>query len=266
MFQKKEKKKYPLVNGSMIQFRGIQQLIWTAFSALLGAGFIAGLYWLAFEQHYAFLPGSGSLNLWWHNGMGGLIHSPRWDDYRHAIRDNGEPALWVMVAATLLGKARGKPRVLLHSWVLAVAPLFLLALLVAGAVGIAWITVYGPLSHVSDIFSWQQLVLGAVLGRVLHFAWAPIGSTIRYRVTSAAAAKAGTPLWVTLPLLPPAWRESWAVLRTEMTGTLKERKDKYRQSRVMVPLMVLAFLLISVIGNCAKYIIAHGGHVPGMTS
>lgn len=261
-----EKKKYPLVNGRLIRFRRFQQLIWAALSALLGAGFVAGLYWLSFEQRYAFLPGSGSATLWWHNGMGGLIRSPRWDDYRHAIRDNGEPALWVMVAATLLGTATGRPRVLLRSWMLALAPLFLLVALIAGAVGIAWITVVGPLSHVSDTFSWQQLVLGAILGRVLHFAWAPTGSTIRYRITSGAAARTGIPLWVTLPLLPPEWRESWAELRSTMSGSLKERTDKYRQSRVVIPLMILVFLFIAIVGNLAKYVIAHGGHIPGMTS
>ena len=261
---RKEKKKYPLVNGKPIRYRRFQQLCWIGISAVFGAGFIAGLYWLGLQQHYPFLPGSGSAKLWWDNGMGGMIRSPHWDAYRHAIRNNGEPELWAMVGAVLLGKARGKPGILLPGWALVIATLLLLIALIAGAAGIAWLTVVGPLRNVTDIFSLRELILGFILGRILHLAFSPVGSTIRYRITSSAAARAGTPLWVALPLMPPTWRESWSELRARMTGTLKERKDRFRQSRVLVPLMVLIFLVVAVIGNLAKYAVAHGMHVPGM--
>jgi hypothetical protein len=271
---KKAKKKRPLVNGHPIHFRRTQQLVWTGLSILLGAGFIAGLYWLVLQQNYlplfhllGFHPHvSGSLKLWWDNGMGGLVRSVRWVFYRHGVRDGGEPALWTMVGATLLGKASTHPR-LLPGWMLALAPVLLLTLIVLGTLGITWLTQFGPLSHVPNPLSWQEIALGALLGRMLHFLWAPIGNTVRYRVADNAAARAGVPLWVRRPLLPPVWRELWAELRAryEASGvSLKERTDKHRQSVVLVPAIVTVFLIIAIIGDLAKWGVAHGLHIPGM--
>jgi hypothetical protein len=265
MTARKRKKERPLVNGHPIRFRRTQQLIWTGLSILLGAGFIAGLYWLGLQQHYPFLPGSGSAKLWWDNGMG-FIHSALWPVYRHGVRDGGEPALWTMVGATLLGKAKTNPR-LLPGWLLLLAPVLLLALIIAGTLGITWLTHFGPLSHVPNPLSWQQLILGALLGRMLHFIWAPIGNTVRYRIADNAAARAGVPLWVRLPLLPPVWRELWAELRAryEASGvSLKERADKHRQSRVLAPVIITVFLFVAIVGDLAKWGVAHGLHIPGM--
>ena len=78
-----------------------------------------------------------------------------------------------------------------------------------------------------------------------------------------------TPLWVNLPLLPPAWREAWAELKADPAKckvVLKAHESQHKAMRWVVPLGVLAFLFIAVVGNLAKYVIAHGGHVPGMTS
>lgn len=270
------KKKYPpLVSGRPVKFRRFQQLIWVGMSALLGAGFIAGLYYLGFQEDYhnliPSLPKGTSAKTWWDSGMG-FIHSAHWPDDRHALRNLGEPALWVMVGATLLGKARTHPRFLLPPWALVLAPLVLLVMLIAGAVGIAWVTVQGPLSHVSNIFSWQDLVLGGLLGQVLHRFWSPIGSTIRYLVVARAVRTGRTPLWVTLPLMPPAWREMYSELDREDTNPPlpKEKRTGLKRlvppQRVLVPVMLLVFTVIAVVGNLAKYVIAHGGHVPGMTS
>jgi hypothetical protein len=257
-----------LVNGKPIRLRRTQQGIWTGLSILLGAGFVAGLYWLVLQQHYSFMPGSGSLKLWWDNGLNGLIRSPDWPAYRHGVRDGGEPAVWAMVGAILLGKANRNAR-LLPTWLLIIAPVVLLALIVAGTLGITWLTHFGPLSHVPNPLSWQQLVLGLLLGRALHFIWSPIGNTIRYRITANAAVRNEVPVWVRYPLLPPAWREQWAMLREEFRAkglSLKEREDRYRQSKVLAPLAVSAFLIIAIIGDLAKWAVAHGVQIPGMTS
>jgi len=266
------KKKYPpLVSGRPVRFRRFQQLIWIGMSALLGAGFIAGLYYLIFQQHYPVTANCCSAKAWWDSGMG-FIRSPHWPDYRHAIRDNGEPALWAMVGATLLGKAKTHPRFLLPPWALVIAPLVLLICLIAGAVGIAYITVLGPLKNVSDIFSWQELVLGGLLGQVLHRFWSPVGTTIRYLVVARAVRTGRTPLWVTLPLMPPAWREMYSELDRQDTNPPlpKEKRTGLKRlvppQRVLVPVMLLVFVVVAVVGNLAKYVVAHGGHVPGMTS
>lgn len=252
-----------------IHARRFQQLLWIGMSVLLGAGFIAGLYWLLFEQDYhnLGLP-FGSLKNWWDGGMG-VIHSKSWPDYRHGIRDDGEPALWTMVGATLLGRVKNvrNPH-LLPAAALVVAPFILLALIVAGSAGITWLVDFGPLSHISDKFSWQQILLGMILGRVLHFAWAPIGSTIRYHIISRSVVKGTYPLWVTLPLMPPAWREAWWEMSSEeskLTKVVQNRKEKkHRAEHALIPMMILVFLFVAIVGNLAKYGVAHGAHIPVM--
>ena len=263
----KTKKTRPLVNGHKIHFRRTQQLIWTGLSIALGSGFIAGLYWLLLQQHYPFMPGSGSLKLWWDNGMG-LIHSGHWDAYRHGIRDGGEPAAWTLIGATILGKVKTGGRILSLGW-LAPAALLLLALIVAGTVGITWLTHFGPLSRVSDVGSWQQIILGVALGRVLHLLWNPIGNTVRYHIISRSALASNIPLWVRLPLLPPTWREAWAELKANPSliraarQALQDSKSRH-VLRWVIPAAVSLFVFVAVVGNLAKYGVAHGAHIPVM--
>src|SRR5579871_3145647 len=223
-------------------------LIWTGLSVLLGSGFIAGLYWIFLQQRYPFLPGSGSLKLWWDNGMG-IIHSGNWDKYRHGIRDGGEPAAWTMIGATILGKVKMDGRLLpLKS--LLIAPVILLALIILGTLAITWVTSFGPLSHVPDTGSWQQLVLGVVLGRMLHLLWAPIGNTVRYHIIARAVTS--TPLWARFPLLPPPWREAWAQLKADPARCrviVSENAKQHHALRWVIPLAVLLFVFVAVVGN-----------------
>jgi hypothetical protein len=255
--------KHPLVLGHKIHFRKTQQLIWIGLSILLGSGFIAGLYWIILQQRYPFLPGSGSLKNWWNGGMG-FIHSGNWTAYRHGIRDGGEPTAWTLIGATILGKVNMDGRLLpLKS--LIIAPLILFALIIAGTVGITWITHFGPLSHVPDTGSWQQLLLGVILGRALHLLWKPIGNTVRYHIIARAVT--GVPLWARFPLLPPTWREAWAELKANPARckvVLREHNQQHKVLRWVIPLAVLLFVFIAVVGNLAKYGVARGAHIPVM--
>jgi len=261
---RKEKKKHPLVNGKPIRFRFAQNLGWRVMAAALGVGCIAGIYWIFLQQHYPFLPGSGSLKLWWDNGMNGLIRSLQWPKYRHGLRDDGEPEAWALVGGVLLGSASVNAR-RIPVKLIPVAMLIMLCCILAIAVGITWVTDFGPFSNVSDIFSWQQIVLGFLAGQVLHLLWKPVGATIRYQVVSRSVRYNTIPLWVRLPLLPPAWREMWSELKQDTAGMpAKERTDRFRQSRVLIPLGILVFLAVSVTGLLAKYAVAHGVHIPGM--
>jgi hypothetical protein len=274
---KRKKKQRPLVNGKPIRFRFAQQLGWTGMSALFGVGFVAGVYYLVLQQRYPFLPGSGSLKLWWDDGMNGLVRSPHWAAYRHAIRDNGEPAAWSMVGAIILGKAKipapGKRPYQLPTWALIAMTLTMLVLIIAGATGIAWLTVLGPPSHWSDIFSWQQFVFGLAFGQLLHRLFAsPVGVTIRNRIIYRSVVIGRMPLWVQFPFAPPAWREMWSELNRRDTNPTLAKEDRKGLKRFippakfLVPAMVLVFVIVAVIGDCAKFLVAHGIHVPGMTS
>lgn len=264
MFAKKE---HPLVNGKPIRFRALQQLGWTGIAAVFGVGSIAGIYWVLLQQRYGGTAAHpDSLKIWWDDGMG-FIHSPNWPKYRHGVRDNGEPETWALVGGVLLGAANVHAKRLPLKLV-PFAAVVLLAFIVAFAVGITWVTDFGPGSKVSDIFSWQQLVLGFLAGRVLHLMWKPVGASIRYYMVTRSLRNGVTPLWVALPLRPPAWRELWQQLKD--SGIVKvetvAQAQKHRAVRIVTALGIFLFVVIAIIGILAKYFVAHGVNIPGMTS
>ena len=101
------------------------------------------------QQKYGTLSGHpASLKNWWDSGMG-FIHSGNWGGgkypERHAIRNLGEPAMWTMAGATVLGKAKADQRLLSTGW-LVIAPFFLLVMLLAGATGISVLLARVPAS------------------------------------------------------------------------------------------------------------------------
>lgn len=254
--------RHPLVLGKPIRHRREQQIGWIIASILLGSGFIAGLYWLGLQQdyHHLGLPW-GSAKAWWDNGMG-IFHTPKWGPYRHGERDNGEPETWTIIGGVLLG-AVPKKTWLFPRWAFGLALTILLLVILAGAAGITWLTAFGPLHHVNDTLSWQQLVLGVAAGRIIHYTWAPFGATIRYYIVASSGYYTGTiPLWVRYPLMPPTWREQWSVLHADGAGESREKPSL--TLTILIPAAVAVLLLVAIIGNLAKYGVAHGLHIPVM--
>jgi len=266
---RRKKKQYPVLytTGKPIRFRAFQKLTWRVLALALGVGIVAGLYWYVLQQNYhnilPFLPKNASLKNWWDDGMGGLIHSPNWSNgiWRHGVRDKAEPEMWAIVGGILFGATLpGKPLRLI--WV-GLASIVMLALVIAGALGITWFTAFGPGKHLPDPFSIQDIILGLLVGQSLHFLWMPVASSIRYHLTRSAGASGHTPLWVTLPLAPPGMREGWSELKRQGKLRVKvtEKVDKFKQSRLVVPVLALLFLIVAVTGDLAKYGFAHGLHV-----
>lgn len=239
-----------------IRARKYQQVQWGALSVVLGTGFVAGWYWLVLQQHYPFMPGSGSLKLWFDNGMG-FIHSGKWPEERHGIRNLGEPAAWTIFAALLLLPAKKKPNIL-PTWLLVLYGSLVAVVTLAATVAIT----YG-LDHAAaikvDKFQWEQLAAGVALGFILKRAWEPVTGTIRYHVISKTY---GVPIWVRLPLLSPSWRQEW------IDAHPNDKTDAKVNwwAVVFTTLGVLVFLFVAVVGVLAKWAIARGVHVPGMTS
>lgn len=264
----RRKKEYPaLISGRPIRFRFTQKLMWIGLAAALGIGFIAGLYWFGFQQDYhnifPFLPKGTSLKAWWDGGMG-FIHSENWKNglWRHGVRDKAQPEEWALVGSVLLGATL--PRRPVGTVWLVLGGLVMFALVIVGALGITWVTYFGPVKHLSA--GWQNIAgigVGLLVGRVLHYLWLPLANSIRYHLTRNAGKSGITPLWVTFPLAPPAWRESWSELkrRGEVKLRAQEKKDGFKPSRILVPAAVLVFLVISATGLLAKYGFAHGLHV-----
>jgi hypothetical protein len=261
--------KHPLVNGHPIHFRTVQMYAWLAPAIVIGTGFGAGIYWLFFEQKY----GPVSLKGWWdgsawislHDAGLKFIDKVNWATYRHGWRNEIEP-----VAATLLaGSFLAKPvRFLAPGWVMAAAPAVLLIVATIGAFFVTWFINYGPLMHKPDPGQLYQILGGVILGRVLHYAWRPVGSSYQAHLIGHSVGTGRTPLWVTLPLMPPVWRERWTKM-SESSAALKvirESRENHKILRWVIPTGAFLFLVIAIIGNLAKYVIAKGGHIPGMVS
>jgi hypothetical protein len=267
--KKRKKKVYPnLPSGHQIHFRKTQKLIWGGLAAVLGVGFIAGCYFLGLQidwhNVFPFLPKGTTLKLWWDNGMG-FIHYKDWANgiWRHGVRDKAEPEMWAIVGGILLGSSY-KSRHVIKVPFLILGGLIMFALVIAGALFITWMTYFGPIKHLDS--QWQNIagiVLGFAVGHALHYMWMPMANSIRYQLTSRSLQHTmSVPLWVSLPLAPPGWRDMYSQLKADGVTPTKVKEDKHKQSRVLVPLGVLIFLLIAVVGILAKYPIAHGVHIP----
>ena len=264
LWHRRPKAERPLVNGRPIRFRRLQKLAWVGMSIALGAGVIAGLYWFGLQQDwhniFPFLHKGTSAKTWWDNGMGGLIKSAKWPFYRHGVRDNGEPETWALIGGVLLGSAT-TARIIKARW-LVIGGLVLLVMVIAGAVGITWFINFGPGTHLPNPVNAQNLILGMLVGRALHMIWAPLGNSVRYQLISRSVSNPGIPMWVRYPLAPPTWRETWSKLRASGEIAVRDRADRFRQSRLFIPVMVILILVIAIVGDLAKWGFAHGMHVP----
>lgn len=266
----KPKKVHPsLPSGHPIHFRRSQKLMWGLLAGVLGVGFVAGIYFigLQFDWHnlFPFLPKGTSLKAWWDGGMG-FIHSKDWDIWRHGVRDKGEPEFWAIVGGILLG-ASLKSRHVIKWPLLVLGGMIMMVLVVLGALAITWITFFGPVKHLNPQYqNIAGILVGLAIGHALHYMWMPMANSIRYQLVSFSLRRTDSvPLWVTLPLAPPGWREMYSQLRAEGAGAELQkarRENKHKQSRWLVPLGALVFLLIAVVGILAKYPIAHGVAIP----
>jgi hypothetical protein len=122
--------------------------------------------------------------------------------------------------------------------------------------------------HRPDPFQVYQILGGVFLGRILHYAWLPIGSSYQAHLIGHSVGTGRTPLWVTLPLLPPVWRERWTKM-SESSAALKvirESRANHKILRWVVPTGAFLFLVIAIAGNIAKYWIAKDHSFPGMVA
>lgn len=274
-----------LPNGQPVRLRFIQSLIWTAVAGVLGACFIAGLYYLVLEQHWYIHAGrfnhGSSLKLWWDNGMG-WITSGAWPLYRHGLRDLGEPAAATMAVRTLLAKAKYWD-VRVSTLRLVTAPLVLLAITLGMALGGIWLLDFGGPAAWAHIFtalhrpgyklhlgflatvSAGNLFLGFIIGQVLHRFWAPVGATLQGSMLDRAVDRAEShgriPVWVRMPLSPPVIRERFATMYCQ---ALPEQPG--RTHRVVLSVAIFLITWITIAGAIAKFWIAHGHGFPYLAS
>lgn len=264
-----------LANGKHVHFRRTQMLLWTAIAAVLGAAFIAGLYF-------------GILEANWHvfdlkPGWDGLFKQAWWPTYRHsAFRDIPEPAFAVMGILTLLAKQKYWDKQV-STLRLVVSPFILILATIALGIGGTWLLHYGLPLHVRNVLanhSAGNLILGFAIGRIMHVFWAPVGATIQGHLLQASVSRAATrqqlPVWVRLPIAPPTLRERFSKMYREhqaQTYTLEATSvgahlvysaDKTpASSRAwLITSMAVVFTLVTLLGLAGHYYAGTGHVIP----
>lgn len=262
------------VNGKHIHFRFGQTLAWTTIVGLLGASFIAGVYLLGLETHWFFHAGSLFWNGWdFKHRWDYLFSFKSWTLYRHGIRNLLEPALFVMAGKTLLAK----PKYWGHqasSARLILTPPLLVVLATGLAVGGVWLLDFGLPELWRHLFgtyavtapgaiansSWQTILLGLLIGLVLHPIWAPVGATLQgFEIDRSvdkfrARTSDRLPLWVRFPLAPPVVRERFCnILETDTETGNPSASRKW----VLILVSVL-IVLVTLVGVVAKFYLAKG--------
>lgn len=268
------KKETILVCGAKIRFHELQKYLWVGIAGFFGALIFAGWYFGFFEVNWHI----GSVELvnlkpWWDGGMG-FIHSKAWPVYRHGYRNLGEPAGAVMFGRTIMVN-RKYWGTRLDTWRLAVTPVILLTVAFVLITGGVWLLNFG-LPHAAVTFlghySAGNLLLGGLIGLVLHPIWAPVGSTLqgdyidrsvawtrRIRKTGAPGTHNYSPPWVRLPLAPPTLRERWCWIMT----TVPEILSRGKAHRALAAGIIAFLVLSAMLGFVGHYLVGvFGIHVP----
>lgn len=260
--------------------RFIQHNAWKLVVGLLAAAVVAGLYFGLLQVNWYAHIGPVHFRLfylknWWNAGhfTTWLIPPRDWATYRHvAFRNLLEPEIAIIAVLTLIakpkywGKRAGTPYLIAAPFILLSAAIVLnmcgVWLLYSVWPGAFWN--HGTLAKLSA----AQLLLGLVIGKVLHPLWAPAGSTLQEFQLERAVARAGkrgrVPLWVKLPAAPPALRERfsqmWRVAKATETAVpakaavLKTAMAKTAGThRLVLTVISVVFFLLMLLGLAGHY-------------
>ncbi len=255
------------VNGKPIRFRGLQVTAHGTLIGFLGVLLFAGLYvaviqvpwhiWIHIGG-FQWRTGTSPLKHYWDSGMG-FIHSKNWVLYRHAIRNDGEPAAFALFATMMAAPPKYWGRKV-PAWRLIITPPLLLVATMALIVGGTYAIIHWLPANLS--YSALSIALGAVIGFAMRPLWKPIGATLQGflvdRAIDVSRAKGRDPLWERTPLGPPTMRERYAEMKAADTDT--EVRSPANRAFITI-FLVLAFLLI-VLGGLAKFGFTHGLHIP----
>lgn len=288
-----------LLTGDRVHGRFVQSLYWSVAAGLLGAAFVSGLYDGILQVHWYIHIGDFHLELFnLKYGWDHLFPYNWWPDYRHAsFRDIAAPAVATMAAKTLLA-GRKWWGVRVSNLRLLTSPLVVIFLTLGlGVLGVwltdfafpaAWAWACSGLGHpgfkVSAHFlgtlSASQIILGVVIGQVVHRYWAPVGATLQGAILDrsvdrrqAIVERNGismtraieidntgwhiTPAGVRLPLLPPVIRERFAEMwRGNLAVKIRKGHGK------VIALVIVFIVLVTLLGLVGHYWAGSGHSVP----
>ncbi len=192
-----------LINGKKIHLRTLRNIVWgIVIGTLIGASLIAGGYFNFFQVHWFVHIGplywrGFSLKLWWDEGMN-IFKSKSWILYRHGLRDDGESALSIMIALTVMAKAKYWNKTVGKAQLYLTPPLMVILAggMIAGAVWLqffglpnAWHAAFSALgdshyriydSALASVWALAETIaFGFVVSHLLRPLWAPVGAHIQ---------------------------------------------------------------------------------------
>lgn len=228
-----------------IHARRFQMLYWSLITGAVFAAFIAGLYFGILQCNWHVF----SLKLWWDN----LFHQAWWPTYRHtAFRDIPEPAFAIMGALTALAKPKLWAR-RVSTLRLVTAPVVMAVATFALGIAGTWLLNYAFGHPVLAAGAAGNLLLGFVIGRILHVYWGPVGATYQGMLLDGPAERAARrgqlPKWVRRWYVPPQLRERMAVMYlNELAPDVTTPGAPSRLRHVLTIVGVTAFILIAALG------------------
>jgi hypothetical protein len=272
------------VNGKPIRLRWLQQIIWSALAANIGALIISALYYLFVQLRWHV---GGHTILYLKTDWDHLFSFRGWTADRHDVRDVYEALLATLFVRSLLANWRKNDR-RAPAWYVAISPLLIVVVAFPVVAAGIWLINYGlpdawhalfkhhtlhnPVHTPHSLawfgtylsgFPWQAVVIGILAGLVVHRVYAPAGNTVQLyfigrsvdRTRDALAAGEGNP-YRHLPRWPwpPVIRERAAWI---MNNNLPV-PDRTRDIRSAVRVVTFVLAALAIYGAYVRYVVAKG--------
>jgi hypothetical protein len=254
--------KHILVNGHKIRFRFIKSVVSSVVLTALTVAAAAAVYYVTTQKGIFFS------KLTWDN----LLHYTWWPNYRHGLRDDGEPVAAAMLVHSFIyagwkkhyGEHLPGLRLAGHVIVSLVSAFLLIILGVYVTHYVPGVSHYASSSTNTGIAGSLNLVsfalafvISFIIVHFVRFAWGPVGNTIAGAITETAVrrAKGGTPFWVRHELAPPTMLERFAW--TQQNTPVADMQTG-RVVRWLVALGALVYFVLAVYGEYILHVIAKG--------